>query len=113
MHWMDRPEMGKILSFMDSEWLKTPKKFTKIKNSVSLDSRFVDLENSEERLPPGEESVSPSHYALLLRQRMEAAYHHVRSQLSLQQRQQKTLYDRKVAGAPYCVGDLVLLHPQP
>ena len=30
-------------------------------------------------LPPGEESVSPSHYALLLRRRMEAAYHHVRS----------------------------------
>ena len=51
----------------------------------------------------------PSHYALLLRQRMEAAYHHVRSQLSLQHRQ-KTLYDRKVAGAPYCVGDLVWLH---
>jgi len=37
-------------------------------------------------LPPGEESVSPSHYALLLRRRMEAAYHHVHSQLSLQQR---------------------------
>ena len=54
-------------------------------------------------LPPGEESVSPSHYTLLLRQRMEAAYHHVRSQLSLQQ-------VAKVAGAPYCVGDLVWLH---
>ena len=61
-------------------------------------------------LPPGEESVSPSHYALLLRRRMEAAYHHVRSQLSLQQRRQKTLYDRKAAGAPYCVDDLVWLH---
>ena len=61
-------------------------------------------------MPPGEESVSPSHYAFLLRQRMEAAYHRVRSQLFLQQRRQKNLYDRKVAGAPYCVGDLVWLH---
>ena len=61
-------------------------------------------------MPPGEESVSPSHYAFLMRQRMEAAYHRVRSQLFLQQRQQKNLYDRKVAGAPYCVGDLVWLH---
>ena len=46
--------MGKIPSFTDSEWLKTLKtdcvlKFTKMKNSISLDSRFVDLENSEER----------------------------------------------------------------
>ena len=31
---------------MDSERLKIPK--TKTKNSISLDSRFVDLENSEE-----------------------------------------------------------------
>ena len=52
-------------------------------------------------MPPGED---------LLRQRMEAAYHRVRSQLCLQQRRQKNLYDRKVAGAPYCVGDLVWLH---
>ena len=41
---------------------------------------------------------------------MEAAYHRVHSQLFLQQCQQKNLYDRKVAGAPYCVGDLVWLH---
>ena len=39
---------------MDSERLKTPKqtvcyKFTKTKNSISLDSRFVDLENIGER----------------------------------------------------------------
>ena len=61
-------------------------------------------------MPPGEESVSPSHYAFLLRQRMEAAYHCVRSQLFMQQRRLKNLYDRKVAGAPYCVGDLVWLH---
>ena len=38
---------------MGSEWLKTPKtdcalKFTKTKNSISLDSRFVDLENTGE-----------------------------------------------------------------
>ena len=59
-------------------------------------------------LPP-EESVSPSHYALLWRRRMEAAYHHVHYQLLLQQCRQKTLYDRKVAGAPYCIGDLVWL----
>ena len=36
----------------DSEWFKTSKtdcelkKFTKTKNSITLDSRFVDLENS-------------------------------------------------------------------
>ena len=36
-------------------------------------------------MPPREESVSPSHYAFLLRQRMEAAYHCVCSQLFLQQ----------------------------
>ena len=41
---------------------------------------------------------------------MEVAYHRVRCQLFMQQRRQKNLYDRKVAGAPYCVGDLVWLH---
>ena len=50
-------------------------------------------------LPPAEEPVSPIHYALLLRQRMEAAYHRVHSQLPLQQCRQKTLYNRKVACA--------------
>ena len=43
--------MGKIPNFTDSEQFKTPKtdcalKSTKTKNSTSLDSRFVDLENS-------------------------------------------------------------------
>ena len=42
-----------IPNFTDSERLKTPKmncvlKFTKTKNSISLDSRFVDLENTGE-----------------------------------------------------------------
>ena len=60
--------------------------------------------------PPGEKPASPSQYALLLRQRLEAAYHCVRTQLSLQQRRQKTLYDQKASGAPYCVRDLVWLH---
>ena len=59
--------------------------------------------------PPGEQPASPSQYALLLR-RLEAAYDCVRTQLSLQQRRQKTLYDQKAWGAPYCVGDLVWLH---
>ena len=35
-------------------------------------------------MPPGEESVSPSHYAFLLRQRMDVACHSVCSQLCLQ-----------------------------
>ena len=43
--------MGEIPNFTDSERLKTPKtdcvlKFTKTKNSISLDSRFVDLANT-------------------------------------------------------------------
>ena len=60
--------------------------------------------------PPGEESTSSSQYAFLLRQRLESAYHRVRTQLALQQRRQKTLYDRKVAGHSYSVGDHVWLH---
>ena len=51
--WQCRQEMGE--NFMDSERLKTPKMdcvlkvYTKTKNSISLDSRFVDLENTGDR----------------------------------------------------------------
>ena len=43
--------MGKISNFTDSEQMKTPKtdfryKFNKTKKSISLDSRFVDFENT-------------------------------------------------------------------
>ena len=41
---MDGNADRKILNFMDSE-----RKTDKRKNSISLDSRFVDLENSDER----------------------------------------------------------------
>ena len=43
--------MGKIPNFMDSEWLKTPKTDCALKfyKDISLDSRFVDLENTGER----------------------------------------------------------------
>ena len=46
--------MGKIPNFTDSERFKTPKtdfllNFTKTKSFISLDSRFVDLQNTEER----------------------------------------------------------------
>ena len=44
-------EMGEILNFMDNEWFETPKMdcMTKTKNSIILDSKFVDLENTGER----------------------------------------------------------------
>ena len=40
--------MGKIPNFTDRERMKRTVrlKFTKTKNSISLDSRFVDLENT-------------------------------------------------------------------
>jgi len=60
--------------------------------------------------PPGEELTSSSQYAFLLRQRLESAYHRVRTQLALHQRRQTTLYDRKAAGHSYSVGDHVWLH---
>ena len=43
--------MGKIPNFTDSERFKAPKMdfFTKTKSFISLDSRFVDLKNTEER----------------------------------------------------------------
>ena len=46
-----RQEMGKIPNFTDSERIETPKMdiVLKIKNSISLDSRFVDFENTGER----------------------------------------------------------------
>ena len=44
-------ESWKISNFMDSEQMKIPKtdcllKFNKAKNSISLDSRFIDPENT-------------------------------------------------------------------
>ena len=47
---------GKIPNFTNSEQSKTPKmdcvlKFTKTNNSISLDSRFVGLDNTGERAP--------------------------------------------------------------
>ena len=45
-----RQEMGEIPNFTDSERFKTPKSdFTKTKSFISLDSRFVELKNTEER----------------------------------------------------------------
>ena len=47
-----RQEMGEIPNFTDSERMKSPKTdcalkvYRKTKNSISLDSRFVDLENT-------------------------------------------------------------------
>ena len=43
--------------------------------------------------PPEEQPASPSQYVLLSRRRLEAAYNCERTQLSLQQRRKKTLYD--------------------
>ena len=60
-------------------------------------------------IPPGEVAVSPSQHVLDLRKRLEDAYHRVRSQLGLQQRRHKMLYDRKVSGSPYKLHDRVWL----
>ena len=59
--------MGKIPNFTDSERLKTPKtdcalkvyKESKTKNSISLDSSFVDLENTGERATLMKTAVLP------------------------------------------------------
>lgn len=58
--------------------------------------------------PPGKVSVSPSHYALFLRQRMEVAYHRFTLKCSCDN--VNKWMTRKWKGAPICVGDLVWLY---
>ncbi len=60
--------------------------------------------------PPGEAATSTSQHAVNLRTRLDAAYHRVCSQLGLQQRRHKALYDQKASGPPYKLHDLVWLH---
>ena len=49
-------------------------------------------------------------YIEQLRRKFEEAYEHVRERTSSEQKRQKHLYDRKVAGGRYSVGDMVWLH---
>ena len=49
-------------------------------------------------------------YIEQLRRKLEEAYEHVRERTNSEQKRQKHLYDRKVAGGRYSVGDMVWLH---
>ena len=51
-------------------------------------------------------------YASLLKNSLEYAYSRVRDQMGTKLEHQKQLYDRKVHGKPYEVGDMVWLHSQ-
>ena len=57
------------------------------------------------KLPP-----SSSQYAQTLCNRLETAYYQARTHTKLMQRQQKEVYDQRLEGSPYQVGDLVWLH---
>jgi hypothetical protein len=71
----------------------------------------------EARLPVdimfGHPAPPPSNctqYVKNVRKTLESAYQRVRQHLNTQHRRQKQIYDRKVEGAPYAVGDKVWLH---
>ena len=54
--------------------------------------------------------TSPSAYATTLKQSLSSAYNHVRNKMNATFEHQKQLYDKKVHGQPYNVGDLVWLY---
>ena len=54
--------------------------------------------------------VPPCQYALDLQSHLRLAYQKVRETVATSHQQQKELYNRRVHGKPYAVGDLVWLH---
>ena len=61
---------------------------------------------------PAEQPQTHSQYASNLRQSLEKAYSQARKEMNTAAQRQKSLYDKKVHGEPYKVGDLVwLLNP--
>ena len=62
---------------------------------------------------PGYESLPPSQYAATLKTAMSEAYERVRVNTARKLQHQSTLYNKKVHGSPYNVGDYVwVLFPQ-
>ena len=59
---------------------------------------------------PTPPTSSSSEYAGHLQKQLESAYQRVRDKLGHKLDRQKDLYDRKVHGKPYNVGELVWLH---
>lgn len=53
---------------------------------------------------------TPSQYAAQLRRRLSDAYDRVRAFSKRQQDRQRDVYDRRVRGEPYSIGDRVMLH---
>ncbi len=71
----------------------------------------------EPRLPvdlmygtPPTDTPSPSHYVTELRSLLSSAYQGVRKNMDTAHCRQKELYDKRVHGKPYAVGEFVWLH---
>lgn len=86
-------------------------------HETTKETPFMLMFGREARLPVdvmfGHPAPPPSNctqYVENLRKMLESAYQRVRQHLNTQHRRQKQIYDRKVEGVPYAVGDKVWLH---
>ena len=86
-------------------------------HETTKETSFKLMFGREVRLPvdvmfghPAPPTSSCTQYVENLRKTLESAYQRVRQHLTTQDRRQKQIYDRKVEGAPYAVGDKVRLH---
>ncbi len=100
--------------------LQLPKIMLAYRTSVQESTRATPFQlmfGREVRLPvdvmygnPSPAQTSTSRYALDLRLHLDKSYENVRNHMGLQQRRQKTLYDRRIHGAPFRLDDQVWLH---
>ncbi len=105
----------------EKNWdLQLPKIMLAYRTSVQESTRATPFQlmfGREVRLPvdamygnPSPTQTYTNQYALDLRRHLDKSYKNVRNHMGLQQRRQKTLYDRKTHGAPFHLGDQVWLH---